>query len=60
MLGTRTLDRSGRELIKTYLAGGGQVLLAMGPDVDPGTLTDVLGVEAVVRRHRRSGRRARR
>jgi len=45
VLGTRTLDRTGRELIKTYLAGGGQVLLAMGPDVDPGTLADVLGVK---------------
>ncbi len=45
VLGTRTLDRSGRELIKNYLAGGGQVFLAMGPDVDPGTLADVLGVE---------------
>jgi hypothetical protein len=45
ILGTRTLDRNGRELIKTYLAGGGQVFLAMGPDVDPGTLADVLGVK---------------
>ena len=44
VLGTKTLDRAGRELIKTYLAGGGQVFLAMGPDVDPGTLPDVLGV----------------
>ena len=45
VLGTRTLERSGRELIRTYLAGGGQVFLAMGPDVDPGTLGDVLGVK---------------
>lgn len=45
VLGTRTLDRAGRELIKTYLSGGGQVLLAMGPDVDPGTLADVIGVK---------------
>ena len=44
ILGTRTLDRGGRELIKRYLAAGGQVFLAMGPDVDPGTLPDVLGV----------------
>ncbi len=44
ILGTRTLDRNGRDLIKRYLADGGQVLLAMGPDVDPGTLADVLGV----------------
>jgi len=45
VLGTRTLDRGGRELINRYLAGGGQVLLALGPDVDPGTLPDVLGVQ---------------
>ena len=44
VLGTRTLDRAGRELIRNYLAQGGQVMLAMGPDVDPGTLSDVLGV----------------
>jgi hypothetical protein len=44
VLGTRTLDRAGRESIKTYLNGGGQVFLAMGPDVDAGTLTDVLGI----------------
>ncbi len=43
VLGTRTLDRTGRDLIKSYLNGGGQLFLAMGPDVDPGTLTDVLG-----------------
>jgi hypothetical protein len=43
MLGTRTLDRKGRDAIRNYLNRGGQVLLAMGPDVDPGTLTDVLG-----------------
>jgi hypothetical protein len=45
VLGTRTLDRGGRDLVRNYLAGGGQVLLAMGPDVDPGTLTDVIGVK---------------
>jgi hypothetical protein len=44
VLGTRSLDRAGRERIRDYLASGGQVLLAMGPDVDPGTLSDVLGV----------------
>ena len=45
VLGTRTLDRSGREVIRNYLAGGGQVLLAAGADVDPGTLSDVLGTK---------------
>lgn len=44
LAGTRTLDRAGRELIRNYLAQGGQVMLAMGPDVDPGTLSDALGV----------------
>ncbi len=48
ILGTRTLDRHGRELLKTYLVGGGQVLLTLGPDVDPGTLTDVIGIDAGV------------
>jgi len=45
VLGTRTLDRNGRELVKAYLAGGGQVLLTLGPDVDPGTLGDVVGAD---------------
>ena len=43
VLGTRTLDRGGRDRIRTFLANGGQVLLAAGPEVDTGTLTDVLG-----------------
>ena len=43
VLGTRTLDRAGRETIRNYLAGGGRVFLAAGPEVDPGTLADVLG-----------------
>ena len=43
VLGTRTLDRAGRESIRNYLARGGQVFLATGPEVDPGTLGDVLG-----------------
>lgn len=48
VLGTRTLDRAGRELVRNYLAQGGQVLLAMGPDVDPGTLPDVVGANLSV------------
>ncbi len=43
--GTRTLDRNGRDRIRTYLDGGGQVLLAIGPDVDVGTLADVIGTK---------------
>jgi hypothetical protein len=45
VLGTRTLDRTGREMVRSYLAGGGQVFVALGPDVDPGTLAEVLGVD---------------
>jgi hypothetical protein len=44
VLGTRTLDRSGRERLRGYLAGGGRVFLTLGPDVDAGTLADVIGV----------------
>ena len=43
VLGTRTLERRGRELVSGYLAQGGSLLLAQGPDVDPGTLGDVMG-----------------
>jgi hypothetical protein len=48
VLGTRTLDRPGRELIRNYLNQGGQVLLSLGPDVDPGTLNDVTGTNLSV------------
>jgi hypothetical protein len=44
VLGTRTLDRAGRDLVKTYIARGGQVFVALGPDVDAGTLSDSVGV----------------
>jgi hypothetical protein len=44
VLGTRTLGRAGREMVKSYLAGGGHVFVALGPMVDIGTLADVLGV----------------
>ena len=43
VLGTRTLDRGGRDRIRSYLVQGGQVLLTLGPNVDPGTLADVIG-----------------
>jgi hypothetical protein len=45
VVGTRTLDRHGRDLLKGYIDHGGQVLVTLGPDVDPGTLADVLGVD---------------
>ncbi len=44
VLGTRTLDRAGRGMIRTYLASGGRVFVALGPDVDVGTLNTLLGV----------------
>jgi hypothetical protein len=44
VLGTRTLGRASREIMKTYLANGGRVFVALGPMVDVGTLQDVLGV----------------
>jgi hypothetical protein len=44
LLGTRTLDRRGRELIKGYLEAGRPALLSLGPDIDISTLGDVLNV----------------
>jgi hypothetical protein len=44
VLGTRTLDRAGRGMIRTYLASGGRVFVTLGPDVDVGTLNTLLGV----------------
>lgn len=44
VLGTRTLDRAGREMLRTYISRGGHVFVALGPDVDPGTLNDSIGV----------------
>jgi hypothetical protein len=44
VLGTRTLDRAGRDMIKAYLARGGHVFVTLGPDVDVGTLGTLLGV----------------
>jgi hypothetical protein len=49
VLGTRTLDRKGRETIANFLKGGGRVLLTLGPDVDLETLRDTVGAEISVR-----------
>ncbi len=43
ILGTRTMNRSGRALVAGYLQGGRPLLLSLGPDVDPGTLGDIVG-----------------
>ena len=44
VLGTRTLTRTARAAVAAYLAGGGRVWLALGPDVDVPTLPEVLGL----------------
>jgi hypothetical protein len=55
VLGTRTLDRTGRDMIKNYLERGGRVFVTLGPDVDVGTLTPLLGVTlSVVEEPRRT------
>jgi hypothetical protein len=43
LLGTRTLDRRGRELVAGYVSKGGSALVTVGPDVDVPTLGDLLG-----------------
>ncbi len=43
VLGTRTLERPGRDLVRGYLESGGQVLLTLGPDIDVETLRDLVG-----------------
>jgi hypothetical protein len=45
LLGTRTLDRRGRELVAGYLSRGGSGLVTAGPDLDVPTLGDLLGSE---------------
>jgi hypothetical protein len=44
VLGTRTLTRATRSAVAAYLAGGGRVWLALGPDVDVPSLPEVVGV----------------
>jgi Aerotolerance regulator N-terminal/von Willebrand factor type A domain len=50
VLGTRTLEREGRDRIAAFLKGGGRVLLTLGPDVDLDTLNDTVGVDLGVER----------
>ena len=50
VLGTRTLDRKGRDTVATYLKNGGRVLLSLGPDVDVDTLDDTFGIDLGVGR----------
>jgi hypothetical protein len=43
LLSTRGMDRRGRDLLPTYVRGGGGLLVAAGPDVDPSVLASALG-----------------
>jgi hypothetical protein len=43
LVSTRGLDRRGRDLLTAYVAGGGGILIAAGPDVDGDVAADVLG-----------------
>jgi Aerotolerance regulator N-terminal/von Willebrand factor type A domain len=47
LLGTRTLERRGRELVSGYFTKGGSALLALGPDIDPATLHELIGMSPV-------------
>jgi hypothetical protein len=48
VLGTTSLDRSGRDRIAAFLRGGGRVLLTLGPDLDVATLADTVGTSIEV------------
>jgi Aerotolerance regulator N-terminal/von Willebrand factor type A domain len=48
LLGTRTLERRGRELVSGYFSRGGSALLALGPDIDPATLNELMGMSPAV------------
>jgi VWA domain-containing protein/aerotolerance regulator-like protein len=43
LLSTRGLERRGRELLASYAAGGGGLLIAAGPDVDGDVAADIAG-----------------
>jgi Aerotolerance regulator N-terminal/von Willebrand factor type A domain len=43
LLSTRGLERRGRELLASYAARGGGILIAAGPEIDGDVVADVLG-----------------
>jgi von Willebrand factor type A domain len=48
LVGTRSLERRGREMVGAFLAGGGSALVTLGPDVDVATLGELIGVRTEV------------
>ncbi|MEP7117678.1 MAG: BatA and WFA domain-containing protein [Acidobacteriota bacterium] len=44
VVGTRTLDRTGRSRLTSYLRDGGRVFLTLGPDVDLPSLGETIGL----------------
>jgi hypothetical protein len=58
LLSTRGLDRRGRELIASYVAAGGGLLIAVGQDVDGDVAAVVLGAAAKLRVQAPDDRRA--
>jgi aerotolerance regulator-like protein/VWA domain-containing protein len=46
LMSTRGLERHGREALASYVARGGGLLIAAGPDVDGDVIADVLGAGA--------------
>jgi aerotolerance regulator-like protein/VWA domain-containing protein len=49
LLSTRGLEPRGRETLSSYVAAGGGLLVAAGPDVDGSVIADVLGRNAALR-----------
>jgi hypothetical protein len=49
LLSTRGLDRRGRDLLASYAASGGGLLIAAGPDVDGDVAADVAGASVMLR-----------
>jgi len=49
VLSTRGLERRSREMLASFVAGGGGLLIAVGPDVDGEVIADVLGAGARLR-----------
>lgn len=48
LLGTTTLDRTGRSRIAGFIRDGGRALLTLGPDIDLATLPDTVGAAVPV------------